>query len=61
MEPSERVAAYADAAAALLAMPIDDERTASVVAALERFAAFAADVATFDLTPDVEIAGVFVP
>jgi hypothetical protein len=53
--------AYVDAAAALLAMPLDGERRANVVTAIERLAAFAADIAAVDLGNDVEIAGRFTP
>jgi hypothetical protein len=61
VESNEPVAAYADAAAALLAMPVGDERRASVIAALARLAAFAADIDACELSVDVEIAGVFAP
>ena len=56
-----QVAAYVDAAAALLAMPLDDERRAAVTTAMMRLAAFAADVATIPLDNEIELAGVFVP
>jgi hypothetical protein len=55
------VAAYVDAAAAALAMPLDAERRAGVIAAMTRLASFAADVAAVELANDIEIAGVFVP
>jgi hypothetical protein len=42
-------------------MPLEPANRAIVVAAMERLAAFAADVESFDLGPDVEIAGQFVP
>jgi hypothetical protein len=62
MEHDDRGAAgYVDAAAALLAMPLEPANRAIVVAAMERLAAFADDVAAFDLGPEVEIAGQFVP
>jgi hypothetical protein len=55
------VAAHVDAAAALLAMPLDAERRLAVIAATTRLAAFAADVAAVELSDDVAIAGTFVP
>jgi hypothetical protein len=62
MEHDDRGAAgYVDAAAALLAMPLEPEHRAVVLATMERLAAFAADVAAFDLKPEVEIAGQFAP
>jgi len=62
MEHDDRGAAgYVDAAAALLAMPLEPANRAIVVAAMESLAAFAADVADVDLGPEVEIAGQFIP
>jgi hypothetical protein len=55
------VAAYVDAAAAALGMPLNAERRAGVSAAMARLASFAADVAAVELADDIEIAGVFVP
>jgi hypothetical protein len=55
------IAAHVDAAAALLAMPLDDARRAAVIVAMTRIAAFARDVAAVPLGDDVEISGVFVP
>jgi hypothetical protein len=55
------IAAYVDASAAMLGMPLAGERRASVIAALARLGAFAADVATVSLADEIEIAGVFVP
>jgi len=51
------VAAQVDAAAALLALPLEAERRAAVVAAMTRLAAFAADLAALDLGADVPGAG----
>lgn len=56
-----RIAAHVDAAAALLGMPLDAERRAAVIAAMERLAEFATDLASVPLANDVEVAGVFVP
>lgn len=56
-----RVAAYVDAGAALMEMPLDHERRTAVIVAMTRLAAFAADVATVPLGDDIEVAGVFVP
>jgi hypothetical protein len=55
------LAAYVDAAAALLAMPLDAEHRAATIAVMSRLAAFSADIAAVQLGPDIEIAGVFVP
>jgi hypothetical protein len=55
------VAAHVDAAAALLALPLDAQRRAGAIAATLRLAAFAADLATVELGHEIEIAGVFVP
>jgi hypothetical protein len=55
------LAAYVDAAAVALAIPLDGELRAGVLASLARVAAFAADVAAFEIGHDVEIAGEFVP
>jgi hypothetical protein len=52
---------YVDASAALLAMPLDTERRAAVVAAMTRIAAFAGDLAGVPLANGEEIAGVVVP
>jgi hypothetical protein len=55
------LAAYVDAASALLAMPLDDERRTAVIAAMTRLHAFAHDVASVPLENEIELAGVFVP
>jgi hypothetical protein len=55
------IAAYVDATAALLGMPLAAEHRAGVIAAMMRLALFAADVAAVELTNEIEIAGVFVP
>jgi len=55
------VAAYVDAAAAALGMPLEAYSRDGVIAAMKRLSAFAADIAAVELTDDVEVAGVFVP
>ena len=55
------IAAYVDASAGLLGMPLSAERRSAVVTAFARLSAFAADVAAVPLADDVELAGVFVP
>jgi hypothetical protein len=55
------IAAYVDATAVALHMPLDARHREGVVTAMTRLAAFAADVAAVELPNDVEIAGVFVP
>jgi hypothetical protein len=55
------IAIFVDAAAVTLNMPLDAHHRAGVIAAMTRLAAFAADVATVELSDDVEIAGAFVP
>ncbi len=55
------VAAYVDAVAALVEMPLDAQRRGAVIATMERLASFAADVAAAPLGIDVEIAGEFHP
>jgi hypothetical protein len=60
-EQAASLAAHVDASAALLGMPLAGERRASVIAAMSRLAAFAADVVAVPLGDEVEIAGVFVP
>ena len=50
------LAALVDANAHVLEIPLVGEDRASVVAAMTRIAAFAADVAAFPLADDVEIA-----
>lgn len=50
------IAAFVNASACMLAMPLDDEDRAPVLAAMTRIAAFAADLAAFPLSGDVEIA-----
>lgn len=52
---------YVTAATRLLAMPLEPERFEAVVAVMRRIAAFADDVGAFDVSPDVEVAGVFIP
>jgi hypothetical protein len=52
---------YVTAAARSLAMPLAGERFEAVVAVMRRIAAFADDVAALELSPDIEIAGVFIP
>lgn len=54
-------AAFVDAAAAALDMPLDDRHRDGVIAAMARLRVFAADVAAVELAGDVEVAGVFVP
>jgi hypothetical protein len=49
MNDDVTVAAQVDAAAALLGMPMDDERRAAVIATTRRLAAFAGDVAAVEL------------
>jgi hypothetical protein len=62
-DEAAEIAAYVDAAAALLAMPVaaTAARRAAVITAMTRLAAFAADVATVELGDDIAIAGTFVP
>jgi hypothetical protein len=55
------IAAYVDATAVALNMPLDARHREGVIAAMTRLAAFAADVAAVELANHVEIAGVFVP
>ena len=55
------IAAYVDATAALLRLPVDASRRAAVIATMQRLAAFSADVAAVELPPEIELAGVFVP
>jgi len=55
------VAAYVDAAAVALGMPLAPQHRAGVIAAMSRLAAFAGDVAAVELSDEVEVAGVFVP
>jgi hypothetical protein len=52
---------YVTAAARSRAMPLAGERFEAVVAVMRRIAAFADDVAALELSPDIEIAGVFIP
>jgi hypothetical protein len=61
MSTDAAVAAQVDAAAALLAMPLNAERRLAVIVAMTRLAAFAADVAAVELADDVAIAGTFIP
>jgi hypothetical protein len=61
MHEDRAVAAYVDAAAAVLEMPLEGERRAAVIGVMTRLAAFAADIERLELENDVEIAGVFVP
>ena len=58
---SDAARRYVDAAAGLLAMPLEGVDRAVVEAAMDRLAAFAADVACVPLGNDVEIAGRFEP
>lgn len=60
LDPND-VPAYVSAAARLLAMPLDGERFEAVVGVMRRLAAFGSDVAALELSPDVEVAGVFIP
>ena len=60
-DDSPAMAAYVDAAAVALGMPLDEAHRVGVIAAMTRLAAFAGDVAAVDLPADVEVAGVFVP
>jgi hypothetical protein len=57
----DALAAYARAAAALIAMPIPAEREQLVLAVVERLRGFAADVGAFALADHVEPAGTFEP
>ncbi len=52
---------YVDAAAKLLAMPLAGVDRAVVFGVMQRLAAYAADVAAYELALDVEIAGRFDP
>jgi hypothetical protein len=61
IDDAQAIAAYVDASAAVMQMPLDAERREAVIATMTRLAAFAADVATVALADDVEVAGVFVP
>jgi hypothetical protein len=54
-------AAYIDAAAELVQIPLSEERRIAVAAVMTRIAGFAAHVRDFTLTDDVEIAGIFTP
>lgn len=54
-------AAYVDAVAAALEMPLAAQHRDGVIAALTRLAAFAADVEAVELSDEIEVAGVFVP
>ena len=56
-EPPEDINTYVDAAAEILALPLDDERRERVSATLARIAAFAADLAQLTLRNDDEITG----
>ena len=60
-DDSPAMAAYVDAAALALGMPLDERHRAGVVAAMTRLAAFSADVALVELSAETEVAGVFVP
>ena len=55
------VPAYVTAAARLMAMPLEGERYEAVVAVMRRLAAFSSDIAALDVSPDIEVAGVFIP
>jgi hypothetical protein len=55
------LAAHVDAAATLHALPLDAQRREAVIAATARLAAFAADLESVELGPQIEIAGAFVP
>lgn len=55
------VAAYVDASATLLALPLDDDRRANVTANMGRIAMFAARLEAVEIGDDVEPAGEFVP
>ena len=55
---AQAVAAYVDAAAVALGMPLAAEHRAGVIAAMTRLAAFAADLGTVELPDDIEVAGV---
>ena len=56
---SDAARRYVDAAAELLALPLDGVNQAVVVTVMERLAAFAADVTCVPLANDVGIAGRF--
>jgi hypothetical protein len=62
-DENTEIAAYVDAAATLIAMPVASsmERRSAVIATMTRLAAFAADVASVELGDDIELAGAFVP
>jgi hypothetical protein len=61
-DEAAEIAAYVDAAVALLAMPVaSPERRSAVIATMTRLAAFAADVASVELADEIELAGAFVP
>jgi hypothetical protein len=60
-DDSPAIAAYVDAAAVALGMPLVEQHRVGVIAAMTRLAAFAADVASVELAADIEVAGVFVP
>jgi Protein of unknown function (DUF4089) len=60
-DDSPAIAAYVDAAAVALGMPLDVQHRPGVIAAMARLAAFAGDVAAVELSAEIEIAGVFVP
>jgi hypothetical protein len=55
------VAAYVDASAAVLDMPLGAQHRDGVILAMRLLAAFAADVAAVELPEEIEVAGVFVP
>jgi len=63
MEDDDRRAAgaYVDAAAELLALPLESVDRAVVVSVMQRLAAFSTDVASVALANDVEPAGRFEP
>ena len=60
-DDAEAIAAYVDAAADALGMPLIEVHRTGVIAAMTRLAAFANDVAAVEISGDVEVAGVFVP
>lgn len=60
-DDSLALAAYVDAVALALGMPLAEQHRVGVIAAMTRLAAFAADVATVELPAEIEVAGMFVP
>ena len=57
----DAIAAFVDASALVLEMPLAGEERAAVIAAMTRIAAFAADVVAFPLTEEVGSSSLLVP